>query len=161
MTYTVFISHKQEDATPAAAVSQRLKANGMPSYLDLFDPDAKDGPELAEYLRARLGRCQGLMAVVSNKTITSWWVPWEIGVATERDMPMATFSYEHVNVPSYLRKWPYLTRLEQIDSYARLAKEQLEQRRVLVEKGQVGRERADFLPGRAFNSALRVRLGQA
>jgi hypothetical protein len=158
--YTVFISHKQEDAAPARAVSQRLIANGIATYLDLFDPDAKDGPELADYLREKLGLCQGLMAVVTNQTITSWWVPWEIGVASERDMPMATFSYDRANVPSYLRKWPYLTQLDQIDAYADLAKQQVQQRRVLVEKGQVSRERAEFLPGRAFNAALRTRLGQ-
>jgi hypothetical protein len=128
-------------------------------YLDDFDPDAKDGPDLADYLRQKIGSCHGLMAVVSRKTIASWWVPWEIGVATERDLPMATFSHDSSDVPSYLRKWPYLTQLAQIDQYAQTAKRLIVAGTIHLREGAPTSVR-EALSGRAFNRSLRSVLGQ-
>lgn len=99
MAFIVFVSHKSEDSRAATAVAARLKANEVEVYLDSFDPDAKDGPDLADYLRDKMRLCHGLMAVVSEKTIQSWWVPWEIGMATERDMPLATYSHDYKRRP--------------------------------------------------------------
>lgn len=159
MAFTVFVSHKAEDSRAATAVAARLKANEVEVYLDSFDPDAKDGPDLADYLRDKMRLCHGLMAVVSEKTIQSWWVPWEIGVATERDMPLATFSHDYSNVPSYLRKWPYLTQLGQIDQYAQTARRMVRERRGRVEKGEAF-GRAEAVSGRVFNRSLKATLGQ-
>jgi hypothetical protein len=133
--------------------------NQIEVYLDSFDPDAKDGPALCDYLRDRMKNCHGLMAVVTGKTIMSWWVPWEIGVATERDMPMATFSYDHTAVPSYLRKWPYLTQLAEIDQYAQTARRLVQERRTLVEKREVYGV-PEAISGRRFDRVLKATLGQ-
>jgi len=159
MAFTVFVSHKVEDSHAATAVASRLKANEVDVYLDSFDPDAKDGPDLADYLRETMRRCHGLMAVVSAETIRSWWVPWEIGVASERDMPMATFSHDNSDIPTYLRKWPYLTQLNQIDQYARTAQKMMRQRRTLIEKREAFGS-AEAISGRAFNRTLKANLGQ-
>jgi hypothetical protein len=128
-------------------------------YLDSFDPDSKDGVGLADYLRSKLGNCHALMAVVSSKTIQSWWVPWEIGVATERDMPMATVSFEAAFVPSYLRKWPYMTTVSEIDQYAQTARRLVQDRRTLIEKREVYGT-AEAVPGRYFNRILQTALRQ-
>lgn len=159
MAFTVFISHKTEDSRAVAAVADRLKANEVAVYLDSFDPDAKDGPDLAEYLRDRMKNCHGLMAVVTERTIQSWWVPWEIGVASERDMPMSTFSYDHSAVPSYLRKWPYMTQISQLDEYAQTARRMVQERRTLIEKREVSGA-TEAVSGRRFNRALKAALGQ-
>jgi len=159
MAFTVFLSHKAEDFGAATAVAHRLRVNEIDVYLDSFDPDATDGPDLSDYLRRTMRRCHGLMAVVTGKTILSWWVPWEIGVASERDIPMATFSYDHTDIPSYLRKWPYLTQLREIDQYAQTARRTVRERRKLIEKGEV-RGAPEAVSGRRFNRALKAALGQ-
>ena len=52
----VFVSHKDVDKVLARRVAQRVRENGLGVYLDSVDPALeRDGPELADYLLARMG----------------------------------------------------------------------------------------------------------
>lgn len=118
----IFISHQRDDAVLASQVSRRLAVYGISSYLDVIDPNTTSaGDELGEYLRGQLARCQQLLAVVSSKTQSSWWVPWEIGIATEKDLPIATFAGDDAQLPEYFLKWPYLTTMLEVDQYAKIS----------------------------------------
>lgn len=118
----VFVSHKQEDAVRASLVADRLRQNRADVYLDVLDTSKTRGEDLGDYLRGRLAECTHLMAVVSEKTYLSWWVPWEIGVATERQYPLATFAAGYCDLPDYLLKWPYLRTDADIDTFVRVAR---------------------------------------
>lgn len=124
MTIKVFLSHQLRDAAVAQYIERRLRiVHDIPSYLDVIDPDAsKQGDEIADHVKAELGKCTQLLAVVSEATKLSWWVPWEIGIATEKDYPLATFSGQTTMLPEYLRKWPYLRTDADIDAYANASK---------------------------------------
>lgn len=119
----VFVSHKNADSSLAERVARRVRANGLETYLDTVD-DAllKDGPDLADYLLRRMSECQQLIAVVSSTTKDSWWVPWEIGVGSEKGFRMASFSETYVILPSYLEKWPALHTDQHIDLYCQYSK---------------------------------------
>lgn len=156
----VFVSHKKEDEQLAARVAERLRLNRSQVYLDVIDPDRyKAGDDLADYLRQQLEGCTDLMAVVSATTKLSWWVPWEIGVATEKEYPLSTFAGPGCEVPEYLKKWPYLRRLEDIDTYVRVS---MEARRLIVERYSrtktASQQRPLFV--RHFHSNLKQALGQ-
>ena len=156
----VFISHKKEDSQIALAVAQRLELKQVTFYVDVFDPVASSrGDELGEHLRKVLGLCSHLMAVVSQKTKDSWWVPWEIGVATEKDFPISTFAGEQCDLPSYLKKWPYLTYLAQVDIWvdaSREAERQAQRTRTLSESAGQVQARAT----QHFYTLVRRGLGQ-
>ncbi|SFU18875.1 toll/interleukin-1 receptor domain-containing protein [Sedimentitalea nanhaiensis] len=124
MPSKVFISHKNTDAALAEKVARRVRVNGLETYLDTID-DAlvKDGPDLADLLLSRMGQCQQLIAVVSSQTKDSWWVPWEIGVGSEKGFRMASYSETHVSLPSYLEKWPALHTDRHIDLYCEYSKQ--------------------------------------
>ncbi|MBX8596810.1 toll/interleukin-1 receptor domain-containing protein [Pseudomonas cichorii] len=114
----IFISHQQQDSNSAIAVQSHLKQkHNIECYLDVIDPNLKRGEEIAEHVRSELSRCTHLLAIVSDATKASWWVPWEIGVATEKDYPLATFG-TNVVLPEYLMKWPYLKNYSDLDKYA-------------------------------------------
>jgi hypothetical protein len=119
----VFISHKNVDSSLASRVSLRVKANGIDTYLDVID-DAlvKDGAELSDHLLQRMSECDQLIAVVSTSTKDSWWVPWEIGVGSEKNFRMASFSESYVSLPSYLEKWPVLHTDHDLDLYGLVLK---------------------------------------
>ncbi len=118
----VFVSHKDIDEALARRVAQRVRQNGLGAYLDSVDPAlGRDGPELADYLLARMSECEQLIAVVSAATSKSWWVPWEIGVGSEKGFRMASFSESLVQLPTYLQKWPSLNSLNDIDLYCKLS----------------------------------------
>ena len=124
MPSKVFISHKNTDAAVAERVERRVSNNGLETYLDTID-DAlcSEGPDLADQLLARMGQCQQLIAVVSLQTKDSWWVPWEIGVGSEKRFRMASYSETNVSLPSYLEKWPALHTDEHIDLYCEYSKQ--------------------------------------
>ena len=136
----VFISHQRTDSQPASVVAARLReVHGIECYLDVIDHElSRSGEALGEYLRGQLGRCSHLLAIVSIHTKESWWVPWEIGIATEKDLPLSTYASGACSLPDYLKKWPYLRSQDDLDKYARVAQGSAgrfrEKTRVLGEK---------------------------
>lgn len=119
----VFISHQRADSVLATAVAVRLRTqHGIDSYCDVIDTTRTRGEDLADHIRAHMNTCSQLLAVVSPATATSQWVPWEVGVATEKDYPLATFAGESALPPEFLRKWPYMRTWTELDDYARISK---------------------------------------
>lgn len=156
----VFISHQQADSLLAGTVAHRLKAyHKIDCYLDVIDPLAsKTGDELGEYLRSQMGSCTQLLAVVSRNTKLSWWVPWEIGIATEKDQPIATYAGDNTVLPEYLRKWPYLRSQTDLDEYARVstgADQTLRRERSIKTEARARQSSTS-----QFYRNLRARLGQ-
>lgn len=160
MPIKVFISHKNSDAVLAERVNRRIRGNGIETYLDIID-DAleKDGPDLADHLLGRMGECQQLVAVVSSSTKNSWWVPWEIGVGSEKGFLMASFSYSYVQLPSYLEKWPALHSDRDIDLYCQYSKRtdaEIGRRSWLTEQQELSFRKNKALN---FHKRLRTALG--
>lgn len=158
----VFISHQKADAALATEISNRLRTkHQIDTYLDVIDTKDLKGEDLADYLRLEMGKCTQLLAVVSTATRESQWVPWEIGVATEKDFPLATYSGGPALPPEFLRKWPYLRTSADIDHYAaasRSADTTYSYRRSsLHESIETARSRSS----KDFYRALRVSLGQS
>jgi hypothetical protein len=158
----VFISHQLTDSGLAGRIDTRLRlTHGISTYLDQRDPNASAaGDDLGEYLRRTLGTCSHLLAVVSPATQGSWWVPWEIGVATEKDYPISTFSGGPTSsLPEYLRKWPYLKNDAELDVY--VAKARVAERSVVLSE-QMGRSRtaSQRTATRDFHTSLKSALGQ-
>jgi hypothetical protein len=156
----VFISHQQQDSLLAGTIARRLKdGHGIDSYLDLIDPNSSQtGNALGEYLRVQIASCTQLLAVVSSNTKGSWWVPWEIGIATEKDYPLATYAGESTSLPEYLKKWPYLTSSHDLDAYARVS---LNAARTLrLRKGITTDSAAQRTATSEFFRDLRAALGQ-
>ncbi|HDQ4566431.1 toll/interleukin-1 receptor domain-containing protein [Pseudomonas aeruginosa] len=157
----IFLSHQQTDSALAFKIQSYLKNNHkIDCYLDVIDPRFNNGEDIAEHVREELGQCTQLLAVVSDATKSSWWVPWEIGVATEKDFPLATFG-GNVELPDYLKKWPYLRNASDLDKYAEASKDA--SKRVVVsgmESASSGTTvfRADAT--RHFYKTLRAKLGQ-
>ena len=92
-----------------------LHSWGLAGYLDRWDPAVDgDSVELEIHLRSVIRDTPCILAVVTENTPLSWWVPFELGVARETNSQIATFllviedSGRQVDLPSYLRKWPIL-----------------------------------------------------
>ena len=120
----IFISHQRADSQLALSIANRLTiAHSIESYLDVIDPNVgATGDDLADHVKTQLGKCTQLLAVVSEATRASWWVPWEIGIAAEKDFPLATFAGGSATLPDYLKKWPYLRTDADLDQYAKASK---------------------------------------
>ncbi|MDQ0195831.1 toll/interleukin-1 receptor domain-containing protein [Paenibacillus wynnii] len=119
----IFISHKKEDSEQAGNIAYQLRRSGVDVYLDVLDPRLQDsGEELSKYLQGRLNQCTHLLAVLSYSTRLSWWVPFEIGIATEKQYPISSYltSGTRNDMPEYLWKWPVLRSAEDLQKYITL-----------------------------------------
>lgn len=124
----IFISHKQEDKIIALEIQQTLIAWDIEAYLDLLDDDiSENGEKLTQHIRERLSNCSDVIVVLSEKTKTSWWVPFEIGMATEKDMPIANYLVSNIQLPEYLEYWPRLKNLTDVHKYVEIRNKVSEQ----------------------------------
>lgn len=156
----IFISHQKQDLEISQRIGQRLKErHGIECYLDAIDPYMGGPVELlGDHIRREMAKCTQLLAVVSVATAKSEWVPWEIGVATEKDFPLATFSAQGTIPPEFLRRWPYLRTDGELDQYATISKAQ---DRVRVQKSvPLNENAARATTTRDFYRALKAALGQ-
>lgn len=113
----VFVSHYNEDSAPAQRIASWIRDFGMTAFLDINDPNLpkKDGVEMADYIKGVINESHGLVVVTSDRTVNSWWVPYEIGVADQKDLVLATYILDKINLPSYLSKWPMLSDKESLE----------------------------------------------
>jgi len=98
----VFISHKSTDSTSANQVQQAFRNLGVDAYLDLLDNFAGEGEKLTAHIKEQLNKCSDIIVVMSETTKASWWVPFEIGMSAQIEMPTATYLVSDVELPDYL-----------------------------------------------------------
>lgn len=118
MSMTVFISHKQEDEYPARYVCDELKKQGVEAYLDLLEGELLlKGKDLTNHIKSRLDECTDILVIMSDKTKDSWWVPFEIGMAAQKDFPIVSYLVNNVDLPDYLSYWPKLRQSSDLHKY--------------------------------------------
>lgn len=129
----VFISHKQEDNITAAEVLRVLKGHNVEAYLDLLDGEiALKGEALTNHVKKRLNECTDLLVIMSEKTKDSWWVPFEIGMAAQKDFPVVNYLKAPIKLPDYLVYWPRLKNQIDLAKYIEI-KNKIKQK-ILLEK---------------------------
>ena len=107
--WDVFVSHKSDDGQQAVDVARVIQREGLSSWVDVLDPNVQgDYPMLDDYIERVLARSFSLLALVTDVTHTSWWVPFEIGLAFELRRYLSSFAKRNVQLPSFLEKHPRL-----------------------------------------------------
>lgn len=129
----IFISHKKEDEVTALMVQKTLTNVGVDAYLDVLDNTIEaDGEKLTKHIREKLRECTDVIVILSSNTKKSWWVPFEIGMATEKDMPIANYLISYEILPEYLEYWPRLKNQQDVLKYVEVRNKVA--RQVLLEK---------------------------
>lgn len=114
----VFISHKQEDSYTANKIAEALKEMNVPYYLDILDfSTTRSGKELTDHIKRNLNDCTDIIVVMSESTRYSQWVPFEVGMSAQNDMPTATYLQENVSLPDFIAYWPRLKQPSDIRKY--------------------------------------------
>lgn len=114
----VFISHKNEDSVQALLLKRSFENNGASAYLDVLDDSLTGGGKaLTDHIKSQLNSCTDIIVLMSDATKYSWWVPFEIGMSAQVDMPTASFLKSDVILPSYLSYWPRLKTVNDVTTY--------------------------------------------
>jgi hypothetical protein len=75
----------------------------------VLDAESQTADDITGVITRNISECTHLLAVVSEKTALSWWVPFEIGEATITNRRICSFRTGPTELPLYLDKWPKLT----------------------------------------------------
>lgn len=81
----VFLSHKKEDKKECQEIAKYLKNAGIDYYLDAEDlslqyaSSVNDPIKITESIKKGIRESTHMMVVVSEKTYSSQWVPFEVG----------------------------------------------------------------------------------
>ena len=118
----VFISHKREDTEKSLLIAKFLKERSVYAYVDALDPSLQTTDDITSSLMHYISRSTHILAVVSSYTVASWWVPFEIGVASQGNRRITTFELERVALPDFLSKWPVLRTEEDLKDFTDIYK---------------------------------------
>lgn len=159
----VFISHRTADDTLARGIYYRLQqVHGIKCYIDDVDRAARAADEKAitSLIVSRLVACTNLLAIMTENTRGSWWVPFEIGVARQAPRMITTFTnLQRPGLPEYLTEWPVLRGDQAVDTFARHYKQQqVTAQRVLLDQRGASAS-ASGIP-ETFHRDLKSALGQ-
>lgn len=120
----VFISHKKEDEGYALIIKYAFDVLHVDAYLDVLDTSISEGGKaLTDHIKDQLNGCTDIIVVMSEATKHSWWVPFEIGMAAQKDMPTATYLTSSVVLPDYLTYWPRLRSVSDVTTYVSVRRE--------------------------------------
>jgi hypothetical protein len=119
----VFISHRTADDDLAEKIKNRLtNIHDIECWIDGIGPSSPTETITKEVL-AGINRCTHLIAVVTEKTGGSWWVPYEIGVAQQGRRAITSYSsFDRHLLPEYLWQWPIIRGDNAVDAFARYYK---------------------------------------
>lgn len=157
---SVFISHSTRNDRIATFVRLRLLARGISSYADHFDGAAASTRQITRLLVRRINDCTHLLAVITRATLTSWWVPFEIGVARQGDRRITTFNRDRLILPAYLTEWPILTSYKQFDDFAKAYLSDTQRMIIALDEKQASAGTELLSPPDTFHRQLKSQLGQ-
>lgn len=152
----VFISHRNADNELARHVFAFLTERKIPCYIDDLDAEAKTTDDITALLLSRLSLTSHLIAVVTQNTAGSWWVPFEIGVATESAKRIASYTRYRSLLPEYLLKWPAMQSNPELDAFAAAYRRD----RPIFEKRAFEGASARRADADAFHRSLKASIGQ-
>lgn len=128
----VFISHQQSDSTLAKTICDELKKRDVDAYLDILDDlhNITDSEHLTEHLKRILSQSTDILVVMTENTYKSWWVPFEIGMAAQKDLRTVTYLQADVALPEYLDYWPQLKKIDDIQKYIKAHYSRLKEEKI-------------------------------
>ncbi|MFJ4251025.1 toll/interleukin-1 receptor domain-containing protein [Pseudomonas sp. NPDC089741] len=128
----VFISYRHMDRLHAVAINNRLKQANIKTYLDVLDPESQTTDDITGVITRNITECTHLLAVVSERTALSWWVPFEIGEATISNRRICSFKTGPAELPLYLDKWPKLSTDRDLDFFIDAYREEVMNKRSVM-----------------------------
>lgn len=153
----VFISHKKEDSIDAYLIKRAFEKENVDAYLDLLDEKVSaDGKELTDHIKKQLNTCTDIVVIMSKNTKYSWWVPFEIGMSAQIDMPTASFLAQEEKLPEYLSYWPRLRSTTDVKKYVEIRRKVEKENNVLYEHFSTATRRKFETP--EFYKQLKERL---
>jgi len=121
----IFLSHISVDKASALAIGNYITANGdIDIYLDVNDPDLQAATStsnpvgVTRFIERGLSHSTHIMCLVSLSTVTSWWVPYELGFAKKAGKELSALKLKgKVQLPAFLEIGEILKGTKSLNDY--------------------------------------------
>nr|WP_304285130.1 toll/interleukin-1 receptor domain-containing protein [Clostridium paraputrificum] len=120
----VFLSHKSEDKAFVEAIGEYLMKSGIDIYLDKNDfklqsaVDKEDAQKVTECIQEGIAKSDYILCFVSEKTVNSWWVPYEIGYGKKANKEISSLVKKDVDhIPEFLQIEEVIDSIDDINLY--------------------------------------------
>lgn len=105
----IFLSYTSEDRNTVMKIGEYIQNAGFDIYLDIYDEKLQqavsegDPVAITKNIEKGLSFSTDVICIVSEETVGSWWVPYEIGFGKKANKPLATLTLKNtVTIPAYL-----------------------------------------------------------
>ena len=122
----VFISHQKKDSAPCKLIADYILSAGIDVYFDEYDQDLKisnqtgNAKGVVNAIRKGIHKSSHMLCVLSENTLGSKWVPFEIGYGFENtDLGVLTLKdIPNKDIPDYIKTAPLIIRgTESLNKY--------------------------------------------
>jgi len=120
----IFISHISIDKRHAIEIANYIMDTGYDVYIDINDHElqravCEGNPyKVTECIEEGVSGCSHLICLVSNETVNSWWVPYEIGFGKKNSKEIATLTIKDTtNIPDYLKVTELIRGTKSLNQY--------------------------------------------
>lgn len=141
----IFLSHISIDKQTAKAIGDYITDRGdIDIYLDIYDEDLQravalgNAQMITKFIEEGLEQSTHVMCLVSKSTISSWWVPYELGFGKRAAKELSTLALKDVDaLPAFLSIGAVLEGTKSLNAYLeQIASKQSRAARILKELGE-------------------------
>lgn len=122
----IFLSHRSLDKPVVRMIASYIAKAGIDYYLDEEDAELQQADEegndnkTVECIQNGIRCSSHILCILSDTTIHSWWVPYEIGYGENENRNIASIKIKNLSeseIPAYLRVRNCMMGLEQLNKY--------------------------------------------
>lgn len=108
---SIFLSHKSNDIPHVKLLFTYIKQLGISIYVDIYDEKLQNksnlglNKEVVGLIDSQIESCSEIFCFLTDKTVDSWWVPYEIGIAKAHKKKITSILTKEkgIPIPEYLR----------------------------------------------------------
>lgn len=121
----VFISHQKRDRVEAKKIADYLTSVGIAVYFDEFDKELQqadlnnDPKAVVAAIKKGIKSSTHMLCIVSPNTLTSKWVPFEVGYGYDAtDLATLTLKgIKNFDLPDYIKTKPIIRDIYDINTF--------------------------------------------
>lgn len=121
----IFLSHNSADKEHAIKIGDYIMGCAdVDIYLDIYDKDLqraaenKDAHAITKLIERGIENSTHTMCLVSENTVRSWWVPFELGYAKKSEKELCSLKLKgEISLPEYLSISPILKGTKSLNIY--------------------------------------------
>ncbi len=121
----IFLSHVSEDKEAVKAIGNYITEQGdIDIYLDINDPQLQtavknnDAVSITRFIEKGIMASTHVMCLYSEKTVRSWWVPYELGYGKRSNSEVSSLKLKgNIELPAYLSVAEKLLDTESLNKY--------------------------------------------